>query len=408
MKLSILELIIYKVSFIFILLLILGRYKIFKQLLQKEYYSKSDLNKLGIIFGIITIISAYGNINIYGVGSMIRNIVVVSVILLFGRRAGVITGTISIIHRLLIKIYSISLEVEIIQLVLVIFIALFFQPRIKDKNKAICGILICISSILIMYTCILLFAQSNRELVGFAKVFIIPALVSQIGTGLFINILKDIRNERIVVEQEKEIERLKTNIAKAELKALQAQINPHFLFNTLNAISILVRKDPQEARRVIFKLSHYLRYNLELKVGLIDLKQEIEQTKTYLEIEQVRFKDKLEIIYDIDEDINVKIPSLIIQPIVENAIVHGILKSKEKGKLIISIKKYKQNTHICIENKGIPIEERIIEEINNGQVEENKIGLYNVHCRLKYQYGQGLNITRLDDGTKVEFKVGGD
>ena len=176
----------------------------------------------------------------------------------------------------------------------------------------------------------------------------------------------------------------------------------------MNFIFILVRKYPQEARRVIFKLSHYLRYNLELKVGLIDLKQEIEQTKTYLEIEQVRFKDKLEIIYDIDEDINVKIPSLIIQPIVENAIVHGILKSKEKGKLIISIKKYKQNTHICIENKGIPIEERIIEEINNGQVEENKIGLYNVHCRLKYQYGQGLNITRLDDGTKVEFKVGGD
>ncbi|KHS57303.1 hypothetical protein QX51_08660 [Terrisporobacter othiniensis] len=408
MKLSILELIIYKVSFIFILLLILGRYKMFKQLLQKEYYTKSDLNKLGIIFGIITIISAYGNINIYGVGSIIRNIVVVSVILLFGRRAGVIVGTISIIHRLIINIYSISLEVEIIQLLVVIFIALFFQPRIKEKSKAMCGILICTSSILIMYAFILLFEYSNRELIGFVKVFIIPALISQVGTGLFINMLEDIRNERIVVEQEKEIERLKTNIAKAELKALQAQINPHFLFNTLNAISILVRKDPQEARRVIFKLSHYLRYNLELKVGLIDLKEEIEQTKTYLEIEQVRFKDKLEIIYDIDEDIDVKIPSLIIQPIVENAIVHGILKSKEKGKLIISIKKYKQNTNICIENKGIPIEERIIEEINNDQVEENKIGLYNVHCRLKYQYGQGLNITRLDDGTRVEFKVGGD
>ncbi len=138
MKLSILELIIYKVSFIFILLLILGRYKMFKQLLQKEYYTKSDLNKLGIIFGIITIISAYGNINIYGVGSIIRNIVVVSVILLFGRRAGVIVGTISIIHRLIINIYSISLEVEIIQLLVVIFIALFFQPRIKEKSKAMC------------------------------------------------------------------------------------------------------------------------------------------------------------------------------------------------------------------------------------------------------------------------------
>ena len=110
---------------------------------------------------------------------------------------------ISIIHRLVINIYSISLEVEIIQLLVVIFTALFFQPRIKAKSKAMCGILICTSSILIMYVCILLFEYSNSELIGFVKVFIIPALISQIGTGLFINMLEDIRNERIVVEQEK-------------------------------------------------------------------------------------------------------------------------------------------------------------------------------------------------------------
>lgn len=407
MVVSTLELVVYKVSFTLVLLLILTRNKRFKDILQKKEYTKSDLNKIGVVFGLLAIIASICIINVYGAISITRNIVIVSATLLFGRRAGIIALVITLIHRLSINIYTVSLEMEIIQLVLITGLAIIVQPKVKEDKMVITSILISTITLFFMLVYVLIFKNNDAEILKFAKDFAMPILISQLGVGLFISILQDIQNERIRIEQEKEIEKLKTNIAKAELKALQNQINPHFLFNTLNAISILTKKDPNKARRLIIKLSSYLRYNLNLKTGLISIQKEIEQTKVYLEIEQVRYKDKLDIIYDIDETIDIKIPSLIIQPIVENAIIHGILKSKEKGKLIISVKKIKDYVRVMVENKGVPIDEEVIEHIKNEDIDKNKIGLYNVHCRLNYQYNRGLEITRLEDGTRVEFRIGG-
>jgi two-component system LytT family sensor kinase len=127
---------------------------------------------------------------------------------------------------------------------------------------------------------------------------------------------------------------------KAELRALQSKINPHFLFNALNAISSSIRLNPDTARQLIFNLSRYLRYNIELKDDeQIDIKKELYQIKDYIAIEQARFGDKLTVIYDIDEEVNCVIPSLLIQPLVENAIVHGIQPCKGKGVVTISVPK---------------------------------------------------------------------
>jgi hypothetical protein len=114
--------------------------------------------------------------------------------------------------------------------------------------------------------------------------------------------------------------------------ALQSKINPHFLFNALNAISSSIRLNPDTARQLIFNLSRYLRYNIELKDDeQIDIKKELYQIKDYIAIEQARFGDKLTVIYDIDEEVNCVIPSLLIQPLVENALFTVFSRVKAKA-----------------------------------------------------------------------------
>lgn len=200
--------------------------------------------------------------------------------------------------------------------------------------------------------------------------------------------------------------KLKEMATKAEIKALQTQINPHFLFNALNTIISFVRINPDKARELIINLSTYLRYNLEIGDNLVDIYKELEQVKAYIEVEKARFGDKLNVIYDIDEDINIKIPSLIIQPIVENSVKHGILAGDKKGTVKIHVKKIIDNkVEIIIEDDGVGISEKVIEKVYNDNMQENKIGISNVNNRLKYLYGKGLQIERLDKGTRTTFIV---
>lgn len=200
------------------------------------------------------------------------------------------------------------------------------------------------------------------------------------------------------------MENLKTMAKDAELKALQAQINPHFLFNALNTTASFVRFNPSKAREIIINLSTYLRYNLENTDKLVPLEKELEQVKAYINIEKARFQERIEVIYDFDENLNnLKIPSLTIQPLVENSIKHGLLKRIGTGKVKITIKKTYLKCLISIEDDGIGIDPEIIRNINN-KIEKN-IGLKNVHNRLKLIYGKGLNIERLDNGTKISFYI---
>jgi len=201
------------------------------------------------------------------------------------------------------------------------------------------------------------------------------------------------------------IEKIENEKKKSEIKALQRQINPHFLFNALNTITSFIRINPDKARNLIINLSTYMRYNLEVNDNLIDINKELEQVKAYVEIEKARFGDKLTVLYNIDDNIDAKIPSLTIQPLVENAIIHGIRKNGGCGTVVIGVKKEDGYTKVWVENNGMPIEIDIIRRVYSGEMPENKIGLYNVHLRLKLIYGQGLNIYRLDPGTKMEFYI---
>lgn len=200
------------------------------------------------------------------------------------------------------------------------------------------------------------------------------------------------------------VEQMKEEANKAELKALQTKINPHFLFNALNAIASTTRRDPEKARELIINLSGYMRYNLEVGEELIDIQLALKQVRDYIQIEKARFGNRLQVNYEID-DIHIKLPSLLIQPLVENAVVHGILKRKGPGVVTISVKDLGETVRVSVRDTGEGIAQEVIDRLAKEEVSSKQIGLTNVHQRVKLMYGTGLNIRRLEPGTEVYFDI---
>ena len=198
------------------------------------------------------------------------------------------------------------------------------------------------------------------------------------------------------------IEQLKEMTRKAEFTALQSKINPHFLFNALNAISSLIRIRPQQARQLIANLADYLRYNLNKGDTLIDIQEELQQVRDYVAIEQARFGDKLEVVFEVD-DVHIQVPSLLLQPLVENAILHGIQPRSAPGRVTIEVKQLAGGIRVAVRDTGYGISQAVIDGVAAGRVESRSIGLMNVHQRVKLLYGDGLHLKRLEPGTEVCF-----
>lgn len=201
-----------------------------------------------------------------------------------------------------------------------------------------------------------------------------------------------------------ELHALEEMAHRSERKALQAQIAPHFLFNSLHAIASLIRIQPDKARELIANLASYLRFNIELDQDCIDIQQELRQVDDFIAIEKARFGDKIHVVYDID-DVAVSIPSLSLEPLVENAIVHGILKQPSGGTVLIEVKDKGAAVQITVADTGVGMEPEIIEQLAAGKGDGHHIGLYNVDQRLRHMYGKGLTIERLQPGTRITFSV---
>ncbi len=167
-----------------------------------------------------------------------------------------------------------------------------------------------------------------------------------------------------------------------ELKNLRAQINPHFLFNSLNSIKALVEIDKDEAKTAITQLSNLLRLSIHLsKSKLISLKEEMELVDTYLKLEKIRFEERVKYHYSIENETTFcMIPPLMIQTLVENAIKHGLSKSIDGGEIFITTKKNKENLLIEIKNTGILTE--------RDEDESEGIGIKNTQKRLAILFGE--------------------
>ncbi len=190
----------------------------------------------------------------------------------------------------------------------------------------------------------------------------------------------------------------------AQLRMLHYQINPHFLFNTLNSVASLVRTDPDKARVVIHKLSNILRRLLRKTGNYASLRDELAFIDDYLSIEMVRFGDKLRFVKEVDAGtLDMMIPSMVLQPIVENSLKHGLASKVEGGTIRLTVRHYGGGVLLTIEDDGVGIP-----EANLAKLFEQGIGISNVNERLKVLFGTGYKMwidSKPGEGTKTGIEI---
>lgn len=195
-----------------------------------------------------------------------------------------------------------------------------------------------------------------------------------------------------------------------ELSFLQAQIKPHFLYNSLSVIAALTTRAPGRAKELLFDLSDYLRgsFDFENYNGLTSLAGELDTVRAFLSIEKERFRDKLKVVYEVEEGIDAAIPLLSIQPLVENAVRHGILRKPGGGTVWLSVKAGDKKLIITVKDDGTGMTEERLREIMEPNPSGSGVGLKNIQRRLILQYGQGLDIrSKEGQGTTVTMEIPG-
>jgi len=204
---------------------------------------------------------------------------------------------------------------------------------------------------------------------------------------------------------EMNLEQNQQHLLKARMDALTSQINPHFLFNTLNTVSSLIRFDPDMARGVVLKLSNILRRLLRKHDTFVPLREEIEFIDDYLDIEVIRFgRDKLQIFKDIDgATLDIFVPSMLLQPIIENAIKHGLAPRLEGGQIHLRARLQDGRLMIEIDDNGVGMSRERLNEVYGGG-----IGISNIHERLRLLYGDqfGMDIrSQPGEGTQIRIEI---
>jgi two-component system LytT family sensor kinase len=224
---------------------------------------------------------------------------------------------------------------------------------------------------------------------------------SAIAIGIELKIFNSVRIQIKLEEQER-------LLLHARMEALQNQINPHFLFNTLNSISSLVRFDPDTAREMISKLATILRRLLNSTDSFVPLREEVEFIDNYLDIEVVRFgKDKLRVVKELAPDsLDMMVPSMLLQPLVENSIKHGLASKVEGGSIHLRSRLSDSGLVIEVEDDGVGI--RTNHQPKSDSDRGAGIGMANVSERLQVLYGDSARMTidsQAGKGTLVRIRL---
>ncbi len=203
---------------------------------------------------------------------------------------------------------------------------------------------------------------------------------------------------------EKKLEAQQLRLNEARLAALTSQINPHFLFNTLNSVSSLIRTNPEQARSVVYRLSSILRRLLRKTDNLTPLREELAFIDNYMTIEMVRFGEKLRFIKEIDpQTLDRLVPSMLLQPLIENSIRHGLATKVDGG--MIRVRSYLADgrLHLVVEDDGVGIPEARLATLF-----EQGIGVSNVNERMKVLYGPDYRMwidSKPGEGTRTGIEI---
>jgi two-component system LytT family sensor kinase len=212
-----------------------------------------------------------------------------------------------------------------------------------------------------------------------------------------LKIWNNTRNEAKLEEQQR-------RLMQARLQALTSQINPHFLFNTLNSVSSLIRTNPNQARAMVLKLSNILRRLLRKHENFSAVRDELSFIEDYLSIEVMRFGDKLHFAKEVDADtLDMPVPSMMLQPLIENCIKHGLSSKVEGGTIRLHSRRVDARLHLTVEDDGVGIS-----ETKMATLMEQGIGVSNVNERLKVLFGNDYRM-KIDSspgrGTRIEIEI---
>lgn len=223
------------------------------------------------------------------------------------------------------------------------------------------------------------------------------------------------KNERLIFEMDARMS-LENNLREAELKLLQSQVNPHFLFNVLNTInSLAMIETAPKTSEMVHSLSEMFRYTIKNKIHyLVTIEQELSYTENYMSIQKIRLNNRIKFKVDIPEKFaHIKIPFMIIQPLVSNAINHGLFNKKGDGLIEISGYEDAHNAYIKVEDNGIGIEKEVLKQLQDGTYtsdgsESTGIGMSNADKRLIHRFGQAYRLrieSEVGNGTCITIKL---
>jgi two-component system LytT family sensor kinase len=206
-----------------------------------------------------------------------------------------------------------------------------------------------------------------------------------------------------------ELESSRTRLIEAEVRALRAQISPHFVYNSLTAIASFVRTDPERARDLLLEFADFTRYSFRRHGEFTTLAEELRSIDRYLLLERARFGDRLQVTVQVaPEVLPVTVPFLSVQPLVENAVRHGLEGKPGQGHVSIVALDHGSEALICVEDDGVGIDPEAVRRTLAGNPDGDSVGLGNVDERLRQVYGDDFGLvveTAPGAGTKVSMRV---
>jgi len=319
-----------------------------------------------------------------------------------GLRTGIALSVLIILYRMYLG-FDLGLFTTTLTLLISMPVTIYYQKAFtaaKKMMKIRMALLLAVFYCLAGITATTALRGFSYKVVQVQLVYlVITILVVLLFTALVETIKDTIRKNR----------QLQLEVKDAEIAFLRCQIKPHFLYNTLNSIAALCVDEPRKAEELTLHFAQYLRNSFDFKQlrSMTTVENELELVRTYLNIEEASFGARIHVKYEVDANPSFLIPPLILQPLVENAIKHGLMPQLQGGTVIISAK---QNANaavsFAVEDDGCGMSENLQREILKPDAHAVGIGLWNINQRIGLLFGESIHIESAEGaGTKIWFNI---